>query len=45
MKRHQNSDTKQTGNRELQQNNRLGGSVTGGLKLVLRTQPRSQFLK
>ena len=49
MKRHRNSDTK-TGNREPQQNYRLGTISNelrggGGLKHVLRGQPRPQFLK
>ena len=49
MKRHRNYGTK-TGNREPQQKYRLGTVSNellggGGLKLVLREQPHSQFLK
>ena len=47
VKRHQTLPPK-TGNREPQQNYRLGMSVMnylGGLNLVLRAQPHPQFLK
>ena len=46
VKRHRNSDTK-TGNREPQQNDRLGtvSNELLGLKLVLCVQPHPQFLK
>ena len=49
MKRQRNTDTK-TGNRESQQNYRLGMVSNklpggGGLKLVLRAQPRPQLLE
>ena len=44
-KRHRNSDTK-TGNREPQQNFRIGTVLLGGgLRLVLRAQPHPHFLK
>ena len=38
MKRRQNSDTKNRQQRTTT-NNRIGGSVTGGLKLVLPAHP------